>query len=68
MARTGSRRAASSDALGIALGLAGIPLVLLGIVAVAILFAAWLVPTGLSLLRIGRRVGVGVSQTVGDQQ
>jgi hypothetical protein len=39
-----------------ALGLAGIPLALLGIVAVAIAFAAWFVPTGVSLLRLSRRI------------
>jgi hypothetical protein len=47
------RRAA---ALGMALGLAGIPLALLGIVVIAIIFAAWFVPTGVSLLRLSRRI------------
>jgi hypothetical protein len=43
-------------ALGMALGLAGIPLALLGIVVIAIIFAAWFVPTGVSLLRLSRRI------------
>jgi hypothetical protein len=42
--------------LGVALGLAGIPLALLGIVVIAIIFAAWFVPTGVSLLRLSRRI------------